>query len=288
MKSLLKVLTGIIIIPLFVLLILSSFVKLRLLNPSFWSNAYSRPVFQETIKEKVNLFAEAYVKEQLAKEGLSDNLVGEKFIENEVRNLTSSMDETTVVNFLDTNTTRLLDYINGKEDMLTVYLPLNEMGLDIDSSVLNTIQVSPGEYEVTKLLSHPSGEGFSNIFNYVTQIGSLSTIFLAVTVFVFLIFTYIYFSITKKVASLGKFILFLGIVGLLTAIPVYLFQQSPGIPVDPSEPASVLISIFYPIIVSGLISYILIFSGITFGLGIAILAFGKFAPNKNRHLSTEG
>jgi hypothetical protein len=233
------------------------------------------PEFQETIKEKTDEFARAYVVEQLAKEGVNSNLISDEIIENEVSKFTEGIETQTLISVLDTNTHKVLNFINGKADRLIVYLPLQKFSFDIDSNILSEIQVAPDEYEVTKLLSHPAAGGGFAIFSYITQIGSFSTAILIVSTFLFIVFSFIYFSITKRVSSLGKLFLMLGVVGGLSAIPFYLITQRPAIAERVAEPSQVFLSIFSPIVISQLISYILVFSGVTFALGIVGYIFGR-------------
>lgn len=281
MKTFLHILTATITIPLFLALILTSFIKFRLLNTNFWANAYSRPSFRETIGEKVDTFAQAYVKEQLKKEGVDIELVNDSVIENEVALLTKNLDEETVIDLLDNNTRRVLDFVNGKETRLTFFLPVEKLELNDDSNLLEQIRTNNNEYEVTKLFSHPSSDNiFSRIFEVLTQAGFLSTGLFVGSFSLFLVFTYIYFSISKRLSSLGALFIVLSVFSFLTAVPFYLAQNAPNSLEATAEPSQALLSIFLPILISGLISYILVFSGITLSLGVSGVVLDKLLHNQ--------
>jgi hypothetical protein len=278
MKVFLQILTAAIILPLFVILVFSSFVKFRVLDYSFWSSAYSQPAFQENINDKIDSFVDAVVAEQLSKGEMPKGR--EEIFRQQVTSFTQGFDKELVVSILDTNTKKILDFINGSVKSLSIYLPTDKLGIDASSGIFAQIRVAPNEFEVSKLLSHPSSdEGLSNLFGNLTKVGTFSTAFFATSLILFVLFLTGYFFITKKISSLGKLFVALGIFGFLLSVPVYLFQQG-GAFSETAEPAQVILSIFRPILLSGLLSYVWVFSGATLFLGIAGVVAEKFTKKK--------
>lgn len=268
MKVFLQILAGVIIIPIFLVLMLSSFVKFRLLDYNFWSQAYSQTSFQESVDDKIDSFVDAIVTEQLSKGEMEK--AKEEMFRQQVTSFTQGLDKELVVLILDTNTKKILDFVNGKAESLKVYLPAEKLGIDDSSGMFAQIKVGPDEYEVSKFLSHPSSdEGLSNLFGILTKIGTFSTALFAASFVLFVIFLSLFFLITKRLSSLGKLLIALGVIGFLLSVPVYLALHAPDPLAQTIEPSQAILFIFTPIIFSGLLTHMWIFSGGSLFLGIS-------------------
>lgn len=272
MKTVIKIVTAILAVPFFILLLLTSFVRFELLNENFWFKQYRSPGFKKTLEVRTQEFANAFVKEQLKKQGIQTSELESAFVEQEVSEFTQSLSVDKVETFLEKNTSNVLNLVNGNTNNLIFYAPLEDFGIDTASGVLDDLQISENEFEVSRLLSNPSSPGiFDSVFTYLQSVGRLSTILFASVAALLSVLLYIYYSISQKLESLGKLLIVLGILGFILVVPLRVVLSRPDVfsAVGSSEPAEVATSLFIPLLLSGFVSYAMFFSAGTAVFGLA-------------------
>lgn len=99
------------IIPLFLIGILATTLKFQLLNPSFWETAFAK----NNVYSGLTTVIKKSVEDQTVKEGGSRG---------EIKIITDLVTTQNIQDFVNRNLENLLNYANGKERALLVYIPV--------------------------------------------------------------------------------------------------------------------------------------------------------------------
>lgn len=288
MKSFFLFLTKTLTYPVFFIFIVLSFLLFQLLNPEFYvstwqekeSYKYSEIGFKNMLKESL----EKDYEENFG--SLTNLTVGQrKILDTEIKKVTDIITQEIVKDFSEVNIKRSLDFINGKNDTLSVYFPADKWGVPediMDSEIKDNLTENT---EISVFLKNDgqlpvSSEQIKSLFNYRQNIFNIWIVAVSLLPFLFLLH---YFLAQKnnKAASIGKTILTLGLINLFLSFVVKTISQNILDRLSYLvEPPQLLLAAYLAPVMVKVGTVWLYVSGFIFITGVLILSFDSMLKKR--------
>lgn len=156
LKIIIKILLTIIGIPVFIAVILLMIVKLQLLNPNYW--------------QKIFLANNVYTKvSDVVIKNLNNQVIASGSTKDDAKIIIDLITPENTQDLIDQNIIRVLNYINGKNNNLTLYIPTKR----IPDSFLSEKQINDN---LSNLINTQSLKNIGKIVNYLLTLSGFCLI----------------------------------------------------------------------------------------------------------------
>lgn len=273
MRTAVSVLLIILFIPIFAIAVVSGTIEFRLLRPAFWTNTFEK----NNVYDGLTVALQKSIKEQVSKEGGRVS---------EAKPITDLITDANVKDFVDKNLTNLLNYVNGTDRELFVYIPVGRAPKGFLPKAFENL---PENMSLDALLAKLNVTGFNSTqISYIPIAGRvINYVFIASCIFLFLFLVGFYFltGVGKRFVAASIALILSGIILVLSYFGGTLSLR--GMTIDllsGKTSAEVLLGTVMPPIANELFRYWLVL-GLAFALAGLLLVLLAKRPFPGKHPS---
>jgi len=263
-KFIAKLVLTIILIPVFLIFLLSINLRFQLLVPSFWQKAFVSGDVYSKLSLSINKNLESQVIAQGGRAG-------------DVKILTDLISSTNLEDMISKNVNNFLGYANGKASEIIVYIPVSKIPEPLLSQNFNAVKEQMSLPDLIKEF-HVAGIS-ANQIQTISHVGEwtwLLFIFATLLLALILFFLYLCVSAGKRLVAPAIALILSGLFGTAVYFLGTLIRKSwvGGLAGD-SNTVNSLVGIMAPPIMEEILRIWLLFSAGAMILGIVLLFFKK-------------